>query len=234
MSNLQAQNKFPFYKTIEPSEGHSHESNSHETISDNEAYWSQRTRVIQKLLEEKGYFTTAEVRREIEREDSVPPMLGARLVVRAWVDPPFKARLLADGKAACQEMDIDTVEIKRLDVVENTTSVHHVVVCTLCSCYPRAILGYHPPSWYKSTAYRHRVVVDPRGVLEEEFGTVLPDDIEVRVMDSTADTRYLVIPVKPQGTDNWDEAALIPLVTRDSMIGVSVAETPEYFSDGGC
>ncbi|MEO1353771.1 MAG: nitrile hydratase subunit alpha [Cyanobacteria bacterium J06635_15] len=222
MSNPQAQNKFPFYK--DTSENHDH---SHRPINDDEAYWTQRTRVIQKLLEEKGFFTAAEVRREIEREDSVTPMLGARLVALAWVDPHFKARLLADGKAACHEMDIDTVEIKRLEVVENTASVHHVVVCTLCSCYPRAILGYHPPSWYKSTAYRNRVVVDPRGVLEEDFGTIIPAQVEVRVMDSNADTRYLVIPVRPEGTVNWQEEALIPLVTRDSMIGVSFAETPE-------
>ncbi|MBT9312248.1 nitrile hydratase subunit alpha [Leptothoe kymatousa] len=218
MSDPQAQNPFPL--TQDTSADHAH-------INDDKAYWTQRTRVIQTLLEEKGFFTAAEVRREIEREDTITPMLGARLVARAWVDAQFKARLLADGKAACQEMDIDTVEINRLEVVENTPSVHHVVVCTLCSCYPRAILGYHPPSWYKSTAYRHRVVVDPRGVLGEEFGTMLPDDIEVRVMDSTADTRYLVIPVRPAGTDGWDEAALIPLVTRDSMIGVSFAEIPD-------
>jgi len=222
MANLPSQNKFPFYQ--DTSKDHDH---NHDSIHDDEAYWTQRTRVIQKLLEEKGYFTAAEVRREIEREDSVTPMLGARLVARAWVDPQFKARLLADGKAACQEMDIDTVEINRLEVVENTPSVHHVVVCTLCSCYPRAILGYHPPSWYKSTAYRHRVVVDPRGVLEEEFGTIISDHIEVRVMDSTADTRYLIIPLKPEGTDDWDESALISIVTRDSMIGVSLIEKPE-------
>ncbi|MGD1853665.1 MAG: nitrile hydratase subunit alpha [Leptolyngbyaceae cyanobacterium] len=222
MPNQPEQNKSPSEK--EPEASHDH---SHEPISDDEAYWVQRTRVIQTLLERKGYFTAAEVRQEIEREDSVTPMLGARLVARAWVDPGFKDRLLADGKAACQEMDIDTVEIKRLEVVENTTSVHHVVVCTLCSCYPRAILGYHPPSWYKSTAYRHRVVVDPRGVLEEEFGTIIPDDVEMRVMDSTADTRYMVIPVRPDGTDGWDESALTSLVNRDSMIGVSFSSSPD-------
>lgn len=182
--------------------------------------------MIQKLLEEKGHFTAAEVRQEIEPEDSVTPMLGASLVARAWLDPDFKRRLLADGKAACQEMDIDTVEIKRLEVVENTVSVHHVVVCTLCPCYPRAILGYHPLSWYKSMAYRHRVVVNPRSVLEEEFGTVIPDDVEVRVMDSTADTWYMVIPVRPDGTDGWDEAALATLINRDSMIRVSLASKP--------
>lgn len=231
MPNQQAQNQFPFAKEVDldghqsdPEETHDH---SHAPVHDDEAYWTQRSAVIQKLLEEKGYFTAAEVRQEIERQDSVTPMLGARLVARAWVDPQFKARLLADGKAACREMNIDTVEINRLEVVENTPSVHHVVVCTLCSCYPRAILGYHPPSWYKSTAYRQRVVVDPRGVLADEFGTFLADDMEVRVMDSNADTRYLVIPVRPEGTEGWDEEALIPLVTRDSMIGVAFAQTPE-------
>ena len=224
MPNQPEQSKSPSAK--EPEASH-----DHEPIHDDEAYWTQRTRVIQKLLEEKGYFTAAEVRQEIEREDSVTPMLGARLVARAWVDPAFKRRLLADGKAACQEMDIDTVEIKRLEVVENTASVHHVVVCTLCSCYPRAILGYHPPSWYKSTAYRHRVVVDPRGVLEEEFGTIIPDDVEVRVMDSTADTRYMVIPVRPDGTDGWDESALASLINRDSMIGVSFSSNPDKSSN---
>ncbi|MEM1253903.1 MAG: nitrile hydratase subunit alpha [Cyanobacteria bacterium P01_H01_bin.21] len=223
MPNQPEQNKSP--SATDPEASH-----DHEPINDDEACWAQRTRVIQKLLEEKGYFTATEVRQEIEREDSVTPMLGARLVARAWVDPAFKHRLLADGKAACQEMNIDTVEIKRLEVVENTASVHHVVVCTLCSCYPRAILGYHPPSWYKSTAYRHRVVIDPRGVLEEEFGTIIPDDVEVRVMDSTADTRYMVIPVRPDGTDGWDESALATLINRDSMIGVSLASKPSECS----
>lgn len=228
MQDIQAQNKYPFQKVSEMRvEDHNHgHDHDHPVINDDEAYWNQRTRVIQKLLEAKGYFTAAEVRREIEREDSVTPMLGARLVARAWVDPEFKSRLLINGKMACKEMNIDTAEIKRLEVVENTESVHHVVVCTLCSCYPRAILGYHPPSWYKSTAYRNRVVVDPRGVLEEEFGTFVPEDVEVRVMDSNADTRYLVIPVRPPGTKGWDEEALIPLITRDSMIGVSFAENP--------
>ena len=228
MSNHAPQNDEPLSKPTGSTEAHHH--HSHEPITDDEAYWAQRTRVIQTLLEAKGFFTADEVRREIEREDSVTPMLGARLVARAWVDAEFKQRLLADGKAACREMDIDTAEIKRLEAVENTPSVHHVVVCTLCSCYPRAILGYHPPSWYKSTAYRNQVVVDPRRVLEEEFGTVIPDAVEVRVMDSNADTRYLVIPLRPQGTENWSEETLRQLVTRDSMIGVAVAESPLFLN----
>lgn len=223
MSNLQTQNEFPFQREGLASADHPHD-HDHGPINDDEAYWTQRTRVIQQLLESKGFFTAAEVRREIEREDSVTPMLGARLVARAWLDGAFKERLLQDGKAACQELGIATSDIKRLEVVENTVSVHHVVVCTLCSCYPRAILGYHPPSWYKSTVYRNRVVVDPRGVLEDEFGTVIPDDVEVRVMDSNADTRYLVIPLRPNGTENWEEERLIAAITRDSMIGVSVLE----------
>lgn len=224
MSNPQTQNNYPFSREAQASDTHEH---SHDSINDDEAYWTQRTRVIQKLLEEKGHFTAEDIRREIEREDSVTPMLGARLVARAWVDPAFKSRLLTDGKAACKEMAIDTAEIKRLEVVENAASIHHVVVCTLCSCYPRAILGYHPPSWYKSTSYRNRVVVDPRGVLEESFGTTIPDDVEIRVMDSTADTRYLVIPLRPEGTESLEEEALVRLVTRDSMIGVSLAELPD-------
>lgn len=223
MSNPQTQNNYPFSREAQASDIHGH---SHDPINDDEAYWTQRTRIMQKLLEEKGHFTADDIRREIEREDSVTPMLGARLVARAWVDPAFKSRLLTDGKAACKEMKIDTAEIKRLEVVENAASIHHVVVCTLCSCYPRAILGYHPPSWYKSTAYRNRVVVDPRGVLEESFGTTVPYDVEIRVMDSTADTRYLVIPLRPKGTENMEEEALVRLVTRDSMIGVSFAEPP--------
>ncbi len=219
-SNVQAQNEYPFAR-----EAHSHDD--HPIIEDDRAYWEQRARVVERLLEAKGYFTAAEVRQEIEREDSVTPMLGARLVARAWLDSDFKERLLADGKAACRELDIDTVEIKRLEVVENTPTLHHVVVCTLCSCYPRAILGYHPPSWYKSAAYRNRVVVDPRGVLAEEFGTIVPAAVEIRVMDSNADTRYLVIPLRPAGTEGWPEARLIPLITRDSMIGVSFTLSPD-------
>lgn len=226
--NIQTQNKYPFVEEVATESQHDHQ---HNPIRDDEAYWLQRTRVIQKLLEAKGFFTAAEVRREIEREDSVTPMLGARLVARAWIDSAFKARLLTDGKSACRELDIDTVEIKRLEVVENTETVHHVVVCTLCSCYPRAILGYHPPSWYKSTTYRNRIVVDPRRVLAEEFGTFVPDEVEVRVMDSNADTRYLVIPVRPPGTEDWSEAQLIPLVTRDSMVGVAFAERLETLTE---
>jgi hypothetical protein len=227
MEDIQVQNKYPFASSSEVTDEVEHDhDHDHAPINDDEAYWAQRARAIERILEQKGYFTAAEVRKEIEREDSVTPMLGARLVARAWLDPEFKERALVDGKAACRELNIDTVEIKNLQVVENTEHIHHVVVCTLCSCYPRAILGYHPPSWYKSTAYRNRVVIDPRGVLEEEFGTIVPAEVEIRVMDSNADTRYLVIPNRPANTHGLVEEELIKLVTRDSMIGVALAEEP--------
>src|SRR3984893_9332017 len=149
------------------------------------------------------------------------PANGARLVARAWVDPAFKQRLLDDPKAACAEMGIDASSLTELVVVENTDTLHNLVVCTLCSCYPRSILG-RPPDWYKSFAYRSRAVVDPRAIMRE-FGTELPDDVEVRVVDSSADMRYLVLPRRPSGTDGLTEDELAALVTRDSMIGVTVA-----------
>ena len=152
-------------------------------------------------------------------------MLGAQIVARAWTDPAFKARLLKDAKAACAELGIDTSAITHLTVFENTERVHHVVVCTLCSCYPRPILG-EPPFWYKSTAYRNRVVVTPRKVLAEDFGTHVPDGVELRVVDSTADSRYLILPRRPAGSEGWSEADLIKLITRDSMVGVSHVLSP--------
>jgi nitrile hydratase len=145
------------------------------------------------------------------------------MVARAWVDPAFKQRMLADGSAAARELGIDVGPLK-LVVVENTERLHNVIVCTLCSCYPRMLLG-RPPDWYKSRSYRSRAVYEPRAVLAE-FGTVIPDDIEVRVHDSTADMRYLVLPRRPPGTNALDEAALAGLVTRDSMIGVALADSP--------
>ena len=156
--------------------------------------------------------------------DSRTPALGAKVVARAWIDPAFKARLLADAKAAVAELGIDTGSLVTLVAIENTEKLHNVVVCTLCSCYPRPILGV-PPDWYKSLSYRSRVVVDPRGVLKE-FGLDLEREIEVRVYDSTADIRYLVIPARPAGTDGMSEEDLASLVTRDSMIGVARARTP--------
>jgi len=181
-------------------------------------YHQRLGEAVRELLIEKGVVTADEVRRQIEKMDARSPALGARVVARAWVDPAFKARLLADGSAACRELGID-MGATHLVVVENSAAVHNLVVCTLCSCYPRALLGL-PPDWYKSRNYRSRAVREPRAVLAE-FGTVLPQGVAVRVHDSTADMRYLVLPARPAGSDSLDEAALAGLVTRDSMIGVS-------------
>jgi nitrile hydratase len=174
---------------------------------------------VRELLVEKGIVTPAEIRAAIEAMDARSPALGARVVARAWMDAAFKARLLADGSTACRELGID-MGVTNLCVVENTPEVHNVVVCTLCSCYPRALLGL-PPDWYKSRPYRSRAVREPRAVLAE-FGTVLPEGVTVRVHDSTADLRYLVLPMRPAGTEDWSEERLAALVGRDSMIGVAV------------
>lgn len=202
--------------------------NGHTPIHDGQelTYYEKRTYAIQSLLIEKGVVTADEVRRAVEDMDSRTPALGARVVARAWVDPAFKARLLTDAKSAVAELGIDVSPLSVLVVVENTDKVHHLVVCTLCSCYPRSILGL-PPDWYKSLNYRSRAVVDPRGVLKE-FGLELDPDVEVRVLDSTADMRYLVIPARPPGTENMSEEELASLITRDSMIGVAKARTPEW------
>ena len=179
---------------------------------------------LRELLIEKGVYTAAEERRAIEAMESRSPAMGAKIVARAWCDPAYKARLLADGHAAAKEVGAE-VTAAQLVVVENTAQVHNVVVCTLCSCYPRSLLGL-PPKWYKSADYRKRVVREPRAVLAE-FDTSLPDGVELRVHDSTADMRYLVLPLRPAGSDGMDEAALAALVTRDSMIGVTTALSPE-------
>ena len=175
------------------------------------------------LLIDKGIFSADDMRRQIEAMDARHPGLGGRLVARAWVDPDFKARALADGSAAAREIGLEIGPLK-LIVVENTPAVHNLVVCTLCSCYPRMLLGL-PPDWYKSRAYRSRAVHEPRAVLAE-FGTRIPDDVEVRVHDSTADMRYLVLPRRPAGTEDWAEERLAALATRDSMVGVTVATSP--------
>lgn len=178
---------------------------------------------VRELLIEKGHITPDDVRRAVELIDGRTPELGAQVVARAWTDAAFKARLLEDGSAAVGEMGIDVGPMNLL-VVENSARLHNMIVCTLCSCYPRMLLG-RPPDWYKSRNYRSRAVNQPRAVLRE-FGTVIPDDVEVRVHDSTADMRYLVLPLRPAGTERFDEAALAKLVTRDSMIGVALADTP--------
>jgi nitrile hydratase len=190
-------------------------------------YYEKRTDAIQALLVEKGIVTADEIRRAVEDMDARTPTQGARVVARAWVDPAFKARLLAEAKTAIAEFGIDVGSLATIVAVENTQQVHHVVVCTLCSCYPRGLLGY-PPDWYKSLSYRSRVVVDPRDVLRE-FGLELPAEVGVRVLDSTADMRYLVIPARPAGTDRLSEDELAGLVTRDSMIGVTNPRPPAAY-----
>ena len=174
---------------------------------------------IKELLVEKGIVTPAEIRKMIEFRDSITPAMGAKIVARAWTDSDFRHRLLKNGTEAIREFGLE-MGATELVVVENTPAVHNVIVCTLCSCYPRAVLGL-PPSWYKSREYRSRAVREPRAVLRE-FGTEIPAPVEVRVHDSTADMRYLVLPMRPDGTENLDAERLAGLVTRDCMIGVSV------------
>jgi nitrile hydratase len=192
---------------------HGHEHPKHELSP-----IARRVYAIRELLLEKGVLSEHDIRCQVEYQEARSPANGAKLVARAWTDPAFKARLLGDPKAACAEMGIDASSINEFVVLENTEEVRHVVVCTLCSCYPRPILG-RPPDWYKSFNYRQRAVNDPRGVMRE-FGLALSDDVEVRVHDSTADIRYLVLPLRPKGTEGLSEAELARLVTRDSLIGV--------------
>ncbi len=176
-------------------------------------------RALRELLEEAGVLAPGEVARQVERMDTITPALGAKVVARAWVDPEFKARLLADGSAAVRAFGVE-MGATPLHVVENTGAVHNMIVCTLCSCYPKPLLGI-PPDWYKSFEYRSRAVREPRAVLAE-FGVHLPDEITVRVHDSTADLRYLVLPRRPEGTEGWDEARLAEIVSRDCMIGTAL------------
>jgi nitrile hydratase subunit alpha len=178
---------------------------------------------VRELLIEKGVFSGSDLRRMIEAIDSWTPALGARLVARAWIDPAFKARLLSDAPSAARELGIEPGPTL-LVVLENTPERHNLVVCTLCSCYPKRILGI-PPDWYKSRAYRSRAVREPRAVLAE-FGTELPAEAAVHVHDSTADLRYLVLPMRPPGTETMPEEELAALVTRDSMIGVALPHAP--------
>jgi len=173
---------------------------------------------IRELLIEKGHVTQEEITKARNTLESWQPSRGAEIVARAWTDPDFKTRLLADGNEAMADFGVDAGGAK-LTVLENTEEVQNVVVCTLCSCYPRAVLGL-PPDWYRSKAYRARVVVEPRKVLKE-FGTDIPDEVTVRVHDSLADLRYLVIPKRPAGTEDWTQEQLAAIVTRDSMVGVT-------------
>ena len=187
--------------------------------SDALSYYQVMEIAVRELLIEKGVLSADEVRRQVENMDSRSPAQGAAVVARAWSDPAFKAKLLSEGNAALEDIGVERGPYK-LVVVENTPSVHNVIVCTLCSCYPRWLLGL-PPDWYKSRSYRSRAVREPRAVLRE-FGLDLPDDVTVRVHDSTADMRYLVLPARPAGTEAWSEAQLAAIVTRDCMVGVAV------------
>ena len=207
-----------------PHHDHGHDHDAHAPV--NEAHGvrpesARLERALRELLIEKNVFTAAGLQRQIELTESRNPELGAKVVARAWTDPQYKARLLTDAKPAIEELlGIDLNLTPELTVVENTPARHHVICCTLCSCYPRAVLGI-PPAWYKSPEYRSRMVSEPRAVLAE-FGTQLPDDVEIRVVDSTADMRYMVLPLRPHHTEHMNEAELVALITRDSMIGVTV------------
>ena len=204
------------------SHGHPHHEAGQQTISP----YAHRIRAIEALLVERGVLTEPEIQDRIAYMDSRSPENGARLVARAWVDPEFKERLLSDTKAAAKELGIDASGPVEFVVVENTPEVHNLIVCTLCSCYPRAILG-RPPDWYKSFEYRSRAVREPRLVMRE-FGFEPPEGVEVAVHDSTADVRYMVLPMRPPGTEGLGEEVLAELVTRDALIGVSV---PRYAAE---
>ena len=191
---------------------------------DPEPYPALRARAIESLLIEKGLISTDAVDALVELyEKDVGPLNGARVVARAWSDPAYKARLLADGQSAIAELGIEGMK-SQLVVVENTPGVHNVVVCTLCSCYPWAVLGL-PPTWYKSAPYRSRAVIEPRAVLRE-FGLELDESTEVRVWDSSAELRYMVLPERPSGTEVMSEEELAALVSRDAMIGVALVKAP--------
>jgi hypothetical protein len=179
---------------------------------------------VRDLLATKGLVTSVEISERIAITDAANPGQGARMVAKAWTDPPYRALMLEDGTKAAEELGIPMRGAPPLGVLENTADLHHLVVCTLCSCYPRAVLGY-PPFWFKSAAYRARGVRDPRGLLGE-WGTVLPDNVKIRVVDSTADYRWMVLPRRPPGTDGWSEEKLASIVREGDMIGVTVPVLP--------
>lgn len=214
---------------------HDHHDHSHEGLSpsghpyraDNDtglSYWQVMEIALRELLIEKGHLNAAQIHAQINAMDSRSPANGARVVARAWVDSAFKAALLADASAASRSMGFD-IGPMHLIALENTKEVHNLLVCTLCSCYPRNLLGL-PPDWYKSCAYRSRAVIEPRKVLSE-FGLTLPDEMQVRVHDSTADMRYIVVPAQPEGSFGQTEEELAAWITRDSMIGVGLPQAPQ-------
>jgi nitrile hydratase len=201
------------------SHDHEHDHSPIESPGDvSPSYYEVMEISLRELLIEKQLIAPGEIRRQLEVLDSRTPALGAKVVARAWVDPEFRSRLLEDGRSACEDFGITFYDDTKLIVLENTEKVHNLIVCTLCSCYPRPVLGL-PPDWYKAKPYRARAVKEPRSVLKE-FGTHIPDDVEVRVSDSTSMVRYLVLPRRPEGTKDFTEEQLADLVTRDSMIGV--------------
>ena len=203
---------------------HEHDREHEPVGHGNEPESAARASALEELLVEKGVLDRERIRARIDWLVSRTPANGARLVARAWLDPDFKQRLVEDARAAADELGLDVGPSPRVIGLENSESVHHLVVCTLCSCYPKALLG-PPPEWYKSLPYRSRAVSDPRGVLRE-FGVELADDVELRLVDSTADIRYIVIPRRPVRTEDMDEEELAALVTRDSMIGVAQPREP--------
>jgi hypothetical protein len=178
---------------------------------------------VRSVLERKGIVSTAEVMERMAVTDAASPGQGARMVAKAWTDPAYRQRMVQDGTKAAEELGIVMRGMPPLGVLENTADVHNLVVCTLCSCYPRAVLGY-PPFWYKSASFRARAVRDPRGLLAAEWKTVIPDDVKLRVVDSTADYRWMVLPMRPAGTEGWDEDRLAGIVREGDMIGVTVPQ----------
>ena len=210
------------------SHDHDHDHNdahTHPTQEDNDLTLTPgeaKFIALREMLIEKGIITGEEVRKRLEFNDSATPHQGARMVARAWVDPEYKIRMLADGQKAAIELGIDVVEAEIM-VIENTVNIHNLVVCTLCSCYPRSLLG-EPPAWYVSKAYRSRAVREPRAVMQE-FGLKFPRDVEVRVHDSNADLRYLILPMRPAGTQQLTENELANLVSRDCLVGMALPGT---------
>lgn len=205
---------------------HDHGAHAHDEHTEPPSPVALRVKALESLLVEKGVVERAALDELIDAyEARIGPRNGVRVVARAWTDPDFRRRLLEDATAAIDEVGVGGPKGEHLVAVENTPEVHNLVVCTLCSCYPWPVLGL-PPTWYKSAPYRSRAVRDPRGVLRE-FGTQIAEDVEVRVWDSTSEVRYLVVPMRPDGTDGWTAEALEPLITRNSMVGVEVARSPE-------
>lgn len=198
---------------------HDHDHNPVTVMGDGiPGYYELMETAVREILVEKKIIGPGEIRRQVEVLDSRTPALGAKIVARAWVDPDFRSRLLSNGRTACEEFGITFYDDTQLIVLENTDNVHNLIVCTLCSCYPRPVLGL-PPDWYKLKPFRARAVKEPRAVLAE-FGTDIPDDVEIRVSDSTSMVRYLVLPQRPTNTEGFSEEQLASLVTRDAMIGV--------------